>query len=82
MATLVAQLDRYVIFTQARKLGSEGWGSVTGLANLSNDDSIINRDPQQNMLPTSLVRFDSDLIETENYRKSQISLEPSGQREG
>ena len=76
-ATFVAQLDGYGSFTQARKLGSEGWGTVTGLANLSNDDSIISRNPQQNQLPTSFVKFDRDLIEIENHKKSHIPLEPS-----
>ena len=81
-ATFVAKLDSHGIFTQARKLGSEGWGTVTGLANLSNGDSIISRNPQQNPLPTSLVKFDRDLIEIEDLKESQISLEPSGQIEG
>lgn len=60
-ATFVAKLDGNGIFTQARKLGSdEGWGTVTGLANLSNNDSIISRNPE-GPLPPSLVKFDNDL---------------------
>ena len=59
-ATFVAQLDSNGIFTQARKLGSEGWGSVAGLANLSNNDSIISRNPE-GPLPPSLLKFDNNL---------------------
>jgi hypothetical protein len=57
-ASFIAQLDQFGNFTHAQKIGIEKWGTVSGLMNLPNNDSIINSDGSD-----AIYRFDNDLIE-------------------
>ena len=61
-ASFIAQLDQFGNFTHAQKIGIEAWGTVTGLTNLPNNDSIINSNKDSG-LPDAVFKFDDDLIE-------------------
>ena len=78
-ATFIAQLDDNGNFTNAQKIGNEGWGTVSGLTNLSQNETIISRYGYQNSWHPAILKFDNNLNEITTQGESKIPRDSKNQ---
>ena len=78
-ATFIAQLDNNGNFTNAQKIGNEGWGTVSGLTNLSQNETIISRNGYQNSWHPAILKFDNNLNKITTQGESETPRDSKSQ---